>query len=59
VSFTATMRPSVSADPPGAKGAMMRTGFTGQFCTVDDWPYAGDMTMHARHQVNAFTSCIA
>jgi hypothetical protein len=31
-SFCATMRPSVSALPPGAKGAMMRTGLAGHGC---------------------------
>src|ERR1044071_2870208 len=32
VSFCAMRRPSVSALPPGAKGAMIRTGLSGQDC---------------------------
>jgi hypothetical protein len=35
-SFCATMRPKVSALPPGAKGAMMRTGFVGHACAHDE-----------------------
>src|SRR5258706_16422097 len=36
LSLLATMRPSVSAVPPGAKGTTTRTGFAGQPCANAD-----------------------
>src|SRR5262245_5967565 len=45
-SRAATMRPSVSAVPPGTKGTMMRTGFAGHGCaSTSEMP--GAATSHA------------